>query len=66
MIVSEQLKKKMKYQLDIDEKESIGRRIFAFVPVVLVGVLNKVFTTIIPQWYPNGFDFLPLDEFSKH
>lgn len=44
-------------KVDIDEKESAGRRIFAFVPVILVGVLNKVFSTLIPQWYPNGFDF---------
>ena len=22
-----------------------------------MGVLNKVFTTLIPTWYPNGFDF---------
>jgi H+/gluconate symporter-like permease len=43
---------------DIEFKnESIGRRIFAFAPVVLVAVLNKVFTNIIPKWYPNGFDF---------
>ena len=29
----------------------------AFLPLVLVGVLNKFFTTYIPQWYSNGFDF---------
>ncbi|MFS0779750.1 GntP family permease [Neobacillus sp. 3P2-tot-E-2] len=43
--------------MDLGEQESIGRKIFAFVPVVLVAVLNKVLTTIIPKWYPNGFDF---------
>src|SRR4051812_2778601 len=46
-----------KIDVTIDVNESVGRKIFAFVPVVLVGVLNKVFTTLIPKWYPNGFDF---------
>ena len=44
-------------KVDMNEKESTGRKIFAFVPVILVGVLNRVFSTLIPQWYPNGFDF---------
>ena len=57
MIASVQLKKKNEVMIDLDNKESIGRKIFAFVPIVLVAVLNKVFTTIIPKWYPNGFDF---------
>jgi H+/gluconate symporter-like permease len=43
--------------INLEEQESVGRKIFAFVPVVLVAVLNKVLTTIIPKWYPNGFDF---------
>jgi H+/gluconate symporter-like permease len=38
-------------------EQSVGRQIFAFVPLVLVGVMNKVFITYIPKWYPNGFDF---------
>ena len=42
---------------DLSEKQSIGRQIFAFVPLILVGVMNKLFITYIPQWYPNGFDF---------
>ncbi|AOV08157.1 GntP family permease [Sporosarcina ureilytica] len=29
----------------------------AFIPLVLVGVLNKTFTTFIPKWYADGFDF---------
>ncbi|MFJ8265824.1 GntP family permease [Peribacillus asahii] len=29
----------------------------AFLPLVLVGVMNKFFTTYIPKWYENGFDF---------
>ncbi|WP_338471191.1 GntP family permease [Niallia sp. XMNu-256] len=44
-------------EIDLNAHESVGRRIFAFVPVILVAVLNKTFTTIIPKWYPNGFDF---------
>jgi hypothetical protein len=47
--------------INLDEQESIGRKIFAFVPVLLVAVLNKVLTNIIPQWYPNGFDFNQLE-----
>ena len=49
--------KEEKTHVDLDQQESIARKIFAFVPIVLVGVLNKVFTTLIPTWYPNGFDF---------
>lgn len=29
----------------------------AFVPLVLVGIMNKFFTGAIPAWYTNGFDF---------
>lgn len=29
----------------------------AFLPLLLVGVMNKFFTTSIPTWYANGFDF---------
>ena len=29
----------------------------AFLPLVLVGVMNKFFTVAIPKWYENGFDF---------
>ncbi|SES42205.1 GntP family permease [Psychrobacillus sp. OK032] len=29
----------------------------AFLPLLLVGVMNKLFTTYIPKWYANGFDF---------
>lgn len=43
------------------------RQVLAFVPLVLVGVMNKVFTIMIPKWYPNGFDFsfIGLDVFGK-
>ncbi len=29
----------------------------AFLPLILVGVMNKVFTLFIPVWYAKGFDF---------
>ncbi|MTH53014.1 GntP family permease [Bacillus mangrovi] len=46
---------------------SIARQILAFVPLVLVGVMNKFFTVSFPQWYPNGFDFsaIGLEAFGK-
>ena len=39
----------------------------AFLPLILVGVMNKFFTMAIPTWYPNGFDFasIGLDAFGK-
>ncbi|PGY15758.1 GntP family permease [Bacillus sp. AFS031507] len=49
--------KEKQIDIDLDQNESIARKILAFVPVVLVGVINKVLTTWIPKWYPNGFDF---------
>jgi H+/gluconate symporter-like permease len=42
---------------DLKSQQSVLRQIMAFVPLVLVGVTNKVFITYIPKWYPNGFDF---------
>ncbi|WP_409294757.1 GntP family permease [Peribacillus sp. SCS-26] len=39
------------------EEESTARKILAFVPLILVGVTNKLFTINIPKWYPDGFDF---------
>ncbi|WP_018661958.1 GntP family permease [Heyndrickxia acidiproducens] len=42
---------------DLSNSQPLARQIFAFVPLILVGVMNKVFVTYIPQWYPNGFDF---------
>lgn len=42
---------------DLSASQSLARQIFAFVPLVLVGVMNKVFTTYIPKWYPDGFNF---------
>lgn len=40
-----------------EQLESTGRRLAAFVPLVLVGISNKLFTSYLPRWYPNGFDF---------
>ncbi|WP_040205179.1 GntP family permease [Neobacillus jeddahensis] len=42
---------------DLTTSQSVLRQIMAFVPLVLVGVTNKLFITYIPKWYPNGFDF---------
>ena len=36
------------------------RQILAFVPLILVALMNKYLTTAIPAWYPNGFDFAAL------
>ncbi|MEH7275315.1 GntP family permease [Neobacillus vireti] len=42
---------------DLTSNQSVLRQILAFVPLILVGVTNKLFITYIPKWYPNGFDF---------
>jgi len=49
------------------EKTSTLRQVLAFVPLILVGVMNKFFTVTIPKWYPNGFDFskIGLEAFGK-
>lgn len=39
------------------KEDPLYMRILAFVPLIVVGVSNKVFTTYLPIWYPNGFDF---------
>ncbi|PLT30401.1 transporter [Peribacillus deserti] len=43
------------------------RQILAFVPLILVGVMNKIFTIYLPKWYPDGFDFsaIGLEAFGK-
>ncbi|OXS78351.1 GntP family permease [Domibacillus enclensis] len=41
----------------IEEETTTGRKILAFVPLVLVAVMNKFFTETLPRWYPDGFDF---------
>ncbi|MGG4040141.1 GntP family permease [Bacillus smithii] len=40
-----------------EETKSKARQWLAFVPLILVGIMNKFFTVYIPKWYPNGFDF---------
>lgn len=45
---------------DLTTQQSLVRQILAFVPLILVGVTNKLFVTYIPKWYPNGFDFAAL------
>ncbi|MDF9297390.1 GntP family permease [Geobacillus stearothermophilus] len=49
------------------DSSSAVRQFLAFVPLILVGVMNKFFTVSIPKWYPNGFDFasIGLAEFGK-
>jgi H+/gluconate symporter-like permease len=42
---------------ELTSNQSVLRQIVAFVPLILVGVTNKLFITFIPKWYPNGFDF---------
>ncbi|MFF2446953.1 GntP family permease [Neobacillus sp. NPDC058068] len=42
---------------DITSSQTVLKQILAFVPLILVGVTNKLFITYIPKWYPNGFDF---------
>ncbi|MFZ7943353.1 GntP family permease [Neobacillus sp. 19] len=42
---------------DLTSSQSVFKQIMAFVPLILVGVTNKLFITYIPKWYPNGFDF---------
>lgn len=42
---------------EVPVKTSPMRQLLAFVPLILVGVMNKVFTVFVPKWYPDGFDF---------
>ncbi|MHC0036423.1 GntP family permease [Pseudoneobacillus sp. C159] len=42
---------------NLSTEQPLMRQILAFVPLILVGVTNKLFVTAIPKWYPNGFDF---------
>ena len=41
----------------LSTEQPLGRQILAFVPLLIVAVMNKVFVTNIPKWYPEGFDF---------
>jgi H+/gluconate symporter-like permease len=44
-------------KLQTGAPQKLSRQILAFVPLILVGVMNKFFTVSLPKWYPNGFDF---------
>ena len=52
--------------LELSSNQSVFRQIFAFVPLVLVAVMNNYLVKAIPSWYPNGFDFaaMGLDSYS--
>jgi len=54
---AEKLEEKEAAAPDLTSKQSVLKQILAFVPLILVGVTNKLFITYIPKWYPNGFDF---------
>jgi H+/gluconate symporter-like permease len=51
----------------IEISPTVSRKILAFVPLILVGVMNKFFTVSLPNWYPDGFDFakIGLESFGK-
>ncbi len=51
----------------VESSPTVSRKILAFVPLILVGVMNKFFTVSLPNWYPNGFDFaeIGLESFGK-
>jgi H+/gluconate symporter-like permease len=51
------IEEKEEHVPDLTSNQTVLRQILAFVPLILVGVTNKLFITFIPQWYPNGFDF---------
>lgn len=36
---------------------SVSTKILAFLPLILVAVMNKFLTLSIPKWYPDGFSF---------
>ncbi|MEK5108925.1 GntP family permease [Cytobacillus sp. FSL K6-0129] len=46
-----------KMQKEKDQKDKLYRIFIAFIPLLLVAISNKLFTTYLPTWYPNGFDF---------
>ncbi|PFN99381.1 transporter [Bacillus sp. AFS076308] len=54
---AEKLEEKEASAPDLTSQQSVLKQILAFVPLILVGVTNKLFITYIPKWYPNGFDF---------
>jgi H+/gluconate symporter-like permease len=55
------LEESVKPVADLTTSQPVLRQIFAFVPLVLVAVMNKILVTAIPKWYPNGIDFASLE-----
>jgi len=41
----------------VDAEPSLPAPILALIPLLLVGVMNRVFTSILPRLYPQAFDF---------
>ncbi|WP_043972318.1 MULTISPECIES: GntP family permease [Acinetobacter] len=44
-------------ELSQQSNGSVLRQGMAFVPLILVAVMNRYLSTAIKEWYPNGFDF---------
>lgn len=44
-------------ELSKQNNGSVLRQCLAFVPLILVAVMNRYLSTAIKEWYPNGFDF---------
>lgn len=44
-------------ELSKQNNGSVLRQCMAFVPLILVAVMNRYLSTAIKEWYPNGFDF---------
>ncbi|ENX09987.1 MULTISPECIES: GntP family permease [Acinetobacter] len=44
-------------ELSNQNNGSVLRQCLAFVPLILVAVMNRYLSTAIKEWYPNGFDF---------
>lgn len=43
--------------MNLQNNGSTARQFLAFVPLILVAVMNKYLSKAIKEWYPNGFDF---------
>lgn len=43
--------------MNLQKNGSTARQFLAFVPLILVAVMNKYLSKAIKEWYPNGFDF---------
>ncbi len=44
-------------RMELSTNQSVLKQVLAFVPLVLVAVMNNYLVRAIPGWYPNGFDF---------